>query len=369
MRTKLHGVGTWLDDRDQRCIGDALAQAVQRGGDGGRVVSEVVIDGDATDFRDFLHPAFNAFEGAQRSNAHGRHHTDMACGGKGCQGVGDVVLASHVPLDHSLGNTVEHHFELRAIFTEQFDLPLTAGTGSLHRGPATHFNDSLQRRFSGRMNHQAFARDGPHQVMELALDGWQVREDVRVIELKVVQDCRARAVMYELGALVEERTVVFVGFDDEEGCITQACRHREVLRYAADQEARGHACMLQHPGQHAAGGGLAVRTGNRQYPATLQHMIGQPLRAGDVGQAFVQHVLHSRVAPGHGVADHYQIRGRIELRRIVALGQFNALGLQLSAHRRIDVGIGAGHVMAQLFGQNRHRAHESPADTQNMNVH
>ncbi|MNC05992.1 hypothetical protein D3C75_534930 [compost metagenome] len=97
-----------------------------------------------------------------------------------------------------------------------------------------------------------------------------------------------------------------------------------------------------------------MRTGNRQYPATLQHVIGQPLWAGDVGQAFVQHILHSRVAPGHGVADHHQIRGRIELRRVVALGQFNTLGFQLSAHRRIDVGIGARHVMAQLFGQNRH---------------
>ncbi|MCY1176840.1 hypothetical protein D9M73_171270 [compost metagenome] len=233
-------------------------------------------------------------------------------------------------------------------------MPLAALPGGLHRGPAAHADHTLQRLLGGRVDDQAFAGDSPHQVVELPLDRGQVREDVRVIELKVVQDCRARAVMDELRALVEERTVVFVGFDDEEGCITQACRHREVLRYAADQEARGHACMLQHPGQHAAGGGLAVRTGNGQHPTTLQHVIGQPLRAGNVRQAFVQHVLHRRVTPGHGVADHHQIGGRIELRRVVALGQFNALGFQLSAHRRIDVGIGARHVMAQLLGQNRH---------------
>ncbi|MNX70088.1 hypothetical protein D3C86_1013280 [compost metagenome] len=369
MRAKLHGVGTRLDDRDQRCIADAFAQAIQRGGDGGRVVSEVVINGDATDFRDFFHPALHAFEGAQRGDAHGRHHSDVACGSQRRQGVGDVVLASHVPLDYALGDAFEHHFELRAIFTEQFDLPLTASTGGLHRRPATHLDNAQQGRLSGRMNHQSFARDGPHQVMELPLDGRQVREDVRVIEFEVVQDRRARTVVHELGAFVEERAVVFVGFNDEKRRIAQARRHREVLRHAADQETRSHARVLQHPGQHAAGGGLAVRTGNRQHPAALQHVISQPLRAGNVGQAFVQYILHSRVAPGHGVADHYQIRGRIELRRVVALGQFNALGFQLSAHRRIDVGIGARHVMAQLFGQNRHRTHESAADTKNMNVH
>ncbi|MNN88039.1 hypothetical protein D3C81_2056740 [compost metagenome] len=97
-----------------------------------------------------------------------------------------------------------------------------------------------------------------------------------------------------------------------------------------------------------------MRTGNRQYPATLQHVISQPLRAGHVRQAFIQHIFHRRVAAGHGVADHHQIRCRIKLRRVVALRQLNALGFQLCAHRWIDVGVGTGHVVAQLFGQDCH---------------
>ena len=38
-----------------------------------------------------------------------------------------------------------------------------------------------------------------------------------MIELKVVEDQRPRAVVNKLGALVEERTVVLIGFDHKEG--------------------------------------------------------------------------------------------------------------------------------------------------------
>ncbi|MNE09601.1 hypothetical protein D3C80_1022870 [compost metagenome] len=127
--------------------------------------------------------------------------------------------------------------------------------------------------------------------------------------------------------------------------------------------------MLQYPGQHAAGGGLAVGTGNRQYPAPLQDMVGQPLGTRNVRQALVQHILHRRVAARQGIADHHQVRRRVELGGVITLGQFDALSLQLRAHGRVDVGVGAGDVMAKLLGEDRQRAHERAADTENMNVH
>ncbi|MNP30973.1 hypothetical protein D3C76_1240740 [compost metagenome] len=110
-------------------------------------------------------------------------------------------------------------------------------------------------------------------------------------------------------------------------------------------------------------------TGNRQHPAALQHMVGQPLRPRHIRQALVQHVFHCRVAPRQGVADHHQVRCRVQLGGVIALGQFDALGLKLSAHRWVDVGIGAGDPMAQLLGQDGQRTHESAANTENMNVH
>ena len=44
VRAELHRVRTRLDHGDDRRIADALAQAVEGGGDGGRVMGEVVID-------------------------------------------------------------------------------------------------------------------------------------------------------------------------------------------------------------------------------------------------------------------------------------------------------------------------------------
>ena len=81
------------------------------------------------------------------------------------------------------------------------------------------------------------ARHAAQQLVELPLDGGQVRVDVRVVEFEVVQDRRARPVVQELGALVEKRRVVLVRLDHERPA-AQARRDAEVLRHAADQKAR-----------------------------------------------------------------------------------------------------------------------------------
>ncbi|MNN19192.1 hypothetical protein D3C81_1324250 [compost metagenome] len=293
----------------------------------------------------------------------------MPRGRQGGQGVGDVVLAGQLPLDGALLRAVEQHGEARAVFAEQARLPLAAGAGGLHRGPAAHLQHPLEGGFRRGVDDQALAGDGAHQMVELPLDGRQIREDVGVVVFKVVEDRRARAVVDELAALVEEGAVVLVGLDHEKRRAAEARGHREVLRHAADQKARAHPGVFQHPGQHAAGGGLAVGAGHRQHPAALQHVVGQPLRAADVGQAGVEYMLHRRVAARQGVADHHQVRRRLQLRRVVALGQLDALGLQLGAHRRIDVGVGAGDAVAEFLGQHRQRAHEGAADAENVDMH
>ena len=111
-------------------------------------------------------------------------------------------------------------------------------------------------------------------MMELTLYGRKIREYIGVIELQIIEDGGARAVMDELAALVEEGAVVLVGLDHEERRLAQARGDAEVLRHAADEKTRAHAGVFQHPGQHAAGGGLAVRASSGQHPAPLQHVIG-----------------------------------------------------------------------------------------------
>ena len=58
-------------------------------------------------------------------------------------------------------------------------------------------------------------------MLELAFDRGEVRIDVGVIVFEVVEHQRARPVVHELGALVEERRVVLVGLDDEERRLTE----------------------------------------------------------------------------------------------------------------------------------------------------
>ncbi len=279
------------------------------------------------------------------------------------------MQAGQRPVHLALDDAVEQHLEARAVLGEQARLPLAAFAGGLHRGPAAHPEYALQGFLGARANDQALARHSAHQMVELPLDGREVGEDIRVVEFQVVQDRRARAVMDELRALVEEGAVVLVGLDHEERRTAQARRNPEVLRHPADQEARAHAGVLQNPGEHAGGGGLAVGTGHRQHPASLQHVVGQPLRAGNVGQALVQDMLHRRIAARQGVADHYQVRRRLQVGRIVALHQLDALGLQLGAHGGVDVGVGTGHPVAQFLGQHGQRAHEGPADAEYVDVH
>ena len=79
--------------------------------------------------------------------------------------------------------------------------------------PATLVQDPRQTLLEP-IHHQApLTWHSSHQVMELFFDGFQVFKNVGVIELKVVQDGRARSVMNKLAALVKKRGVVFIGFN------------------------------------------------------------------------------------------------------------------------------------------------------------
>ena len=69
---------------------------------------------------------------------------------------------------------------------------------------------------------QAVAGHGAHQMVELGFDRRQVGKDVGVVVFEVVEDRRARPVVDELAALVEEGGVVLVGLDDEVPTLPEA---------------------------------------------------------------------------------------------------------------------------------------------------
>ncbi len=98
-------------------------------------------------------------------------------------------------------------------------------------------------------------------------------------------------------------------------------------------------------------------------------MFQQPLGTRDIRKVAIEHILHAGIAPAHGIADHHQIRRRIELGRVITLGQFYALLFELGTHGGIDVGIRAGHPITQLLGQHRHPPHEGATDPEDVNMH
>src|SRR3569623_299488 len=140
---------------------------------------------------------------------------------------------------------------------------------ALHRRPTTLREHGVDVVVVLRRDEEAIAGHGAYEVMKLTLDGGEVGKDVGVVEYEIVQHGGARAVMNEFRALVEERGVVFVGLHHEKGHVAEARRETEIVRHAADQKAGPQAGVFQYPREHAAGGGLAVRARDREYPAVF----------------------------------------------------------------------------------------------------
>ena len=150
---------------------------------------------------------------------------------------------------------------------------------AFERRPRAHGERGLQVLVAGVPENASRARDRAHQVMKLFLDRRQVFVDVGVIELEIVEDQRARAVVDELGALVEERGVVFIGFDDEELAPAEARADRKISGHAADEEPGIEPGVFEDPRQHARGGGLAMRACDAEHVHVAQHFARQPFRS------------------------------------------------------------------------------------------
>src|SRR6186713_2958195 len=205
--------------------------------------------------------------------------------------------------------------------------------------------------------------------MKLFLDRRQVFIDIGVIELEVVEDERLRAVVNELGTLVEERRVVLIGFDDEELPATQPGTDRKVSRNSADEETGIEPCMLENPAEHAGGGGLAVRASDSEHVNVSQYFARQPFRSRGVGNAAVEQCLDDRDTARHHVAYDHHVGAGHELPGFETRGELDTQRLQLRAHGWIDILVRPGDAMARSFRDGRDAAHERTADAENVNVH
>ena len=175
--------------------------------------------------------------------------------------------------------------------------------------------------------------------------------------------------MDEFRTPVEITGVVFIGFHHKKRRVAQARGLTEVQWRAANEITRLEPGLVQNPRQHAGGGGFAVGAGHGQYPAVTQHGFAQPLRPGGIGEAFLEDVFHRFMAPWQaGVADHDEIRRRIQLRRLETFEYRDARGCELVAHGRIDGFVTATDVEPELLSQLRQAAHERAADAEKIDM-
>src|SRR5690606_26932342 len=186
-----------------------VAQAGERGGNGGGVVRKVVVHRDAIDRTAHLHASLHAAKAIQCVDGTRRFNTHVMGGRNGGQCIALVVGTGLRPVDGADGAAFMHDLEAAGVrFAHR--LPGAAFAKRLDRRPATAFEHPVQGRVVGGHNDADRTRNGAHQVMKLGFNGGQVGKNVGVVEFQIVQNGGTRAVMHELRTLDEEGGVVFV---------------------------------------------------------------------------------------------------------------------------------------------------------------
>ena len=146
----------------------------------------------------------------------------------------------------------------------------------LHRGPATLFDQPGETRIRAVDDQPSAPRGAPQQQVKLPKHRIQVGIDIGVIVLDIVDDHGARAVVQELGVLVEERGVVLVALNNKMPPAPQPGGAFEITGRSPDQVAGIQSRLMQQPGGHAGGRSFAVGAGHRDYLAIAQYMRTQP---------------------------------------------------------------------------------------------
>ena len=249
---------------------------------------KIVPHGHATDFTAIFHTPRDTRVSIQRFDRDLGRHARMARRGDRSERIHDVVHAHLVPVDHAAIHCVQHNVKLALLFAAP-EIPLRARPKFFNRGPTALRQRTLQVLVASIGHNQAVAGQGANEMVKLRFDRLDIRENIGMVVFEIVQRQRARVVVNELAALVEKRSVVFVGLDDEEGRIAFGCTRRdaEIFRYATDQKTGCDAGVIENPGQHCRGRRFAVCAGNGQYPLAAQHVFAEPLRAGRIGVAAI----------------------------------------------------------------------------------
>ena len=102
-------------------------------------------------------------------------------------------------------------------------------------------------------------------------------------------------------------------------------------------------------------------------PVAHQEAV-QGLGQGEAGEVLGQDRLGLGVVPADDVAHHHQVGDRRQVFRAVAVLDGNPQALKQGAHGRVDVLVGAGHVVALLLQDAGQGGHAGAADAEEVDV-
>jgi len=211
--------------------------------------------------------------------------------------------------------------------------------------------------------------DERDELAEGRLDGLLVLEDVGVIELDRRDERRARLVVQELGALVEEGRVVLVALDDHLGALPEPPRLAEVQRHAPDQERRVAARVVEDVRQDRRRRRLAMGSRDDDRVLPLEEEAPEQRREGLERDVALVGGEDLDVVLAADVADDDDVGGPVEVRGAEALERRHAQLRELRRHGRVHVLVGAAHVVPRRLEQPRERPHARPGNPNQMHFH
>ena len=181
-------------------------------------------------------------------------------------------------------------------------------------------------------------------------DRLEVRVDVGVVVLDVVDDGDVGQVLQELRGLVEERAVVLVPFDHELAAAADAVAAAEVVGDAADEHARIGAAVRQQPAGQRRRRRLAVRAGDDDRARAPEEVIADRPRAASSSGSCDRALPRARGCRARSRCRRRRGRDRrVMCSALVALQRRDLLLRQEVAHRRIDVLVRSADVEALLL--------------------
>src|SRR3972149_11639100 len=180
-------------------------------------MGEIIVYGDPGNHAKAFEPALDALEFTERRTGDFRGDPGLVRRGNRRERVFHVVTAEQVPFHHSNRIPRAMTLETGIILPLWLCSPITLALGeTLRCGPATHREDIAYCLVLSVDDDPSCGRHRSDQIVKLAFDRLQVPENIRVVKFYIVDDQSTRAIMNELGALIEECGIVLVGLDHEQ---------------------------------------------------------------------------------------------------------------------------------------------------------